>query len=163
MTHINETKLPGVGSLHDFECESGDRVGVISHHGDRREVVIYDAHDPDRVSQCAAMTADEARVLADLLGGTTVTERLDDLRQDIEGLAIDWLPVSPHSAYVGKTIGDTALRSRTGVSIVALVRGDHPIPAPGPELTLLADDVAVVVGTADGIDAAAQFLSARAP
>ncbi len=159
MTQINETKLPGVGTLHDFECQSGDRVGVISHHGDRREVVIYDPDDPERVAESAAMTADEARVLADLLGGTTVTERLDDLRQEIDGLAIDWLPIAPDSRYAGKTIGETALRSRTGVSIVALVRGDQPVPAPGPEQTLLADDTAVVVGTAEGIDAAVKLLS----
>lgn len=163
MTEINETKLPGVGTLHDFECQSGDRVGIISHHGDRREVVIYDQDDPDRVSESAVMTAKEARVLADLLGGTTVTERLDDLRQEIAGLAIDWLPISPHSTYAGRTIGDTGLRSRTGVSIVALVRGDQPLPAPGPDQTLLADDTAVVVGTADGIDAAAKLLTTRAP
>lgn len=159
MTRINETKLPGVGTLHDFECESGARVGVISHHGDRREVVLYDSADPDRVSESAAMTADEARVLADLLGGTTVTERLDDLRQEIAGLAIDWLPISPHSPYAGKTIGETALRSRTGVSIVALVRGSQPLPAPGPEQALLGDDTAVVVGTVEGIDAAARLLA----
>ncbi len=163
MAQINETKLPGVGTLHEIECGSGDRIGVISHHGDRREVVIYDSDDPDRVCESAAMTADEARVLADLLGGTTVTERLDDLRQEIAGLAIDWLPISPHSPYAGQTIGDTALRSRTGVSIVALVRGGQPLPAPGPEQRLLIDDTAVVVGTADGIDAAAQLLSIRTP
>ena len=163
MTEINETKLPGVGTLHDFECESGDRIGVISHHGGRREVVIYDPGDPDRVSESATMTPDEARVLADLLGGTSVTERLDDLRQEIAGLAIDWLPISPHSPYAGRTIGDTALRTRTGVSIVALVRGDRPLPAPGPDEELRVDDTAVVVGTANGINAAAQLLTARVP
>ena len=162
MTQIHETKLPGVGTLHDFECQSGDRVGVISHHGDRREIVIYDPDDPDRVSESAAMTADEARVFADLLGGTTVTERLDNLRQEIDGLAIDWLPISPHSPYAGKTIGETALRSRTGVSIVALVRGNRPLPAPGPGQALLGDDTAVVVGTVAGISAAAKLLSRRA-
>ncbi|NNF56497.1 MAG: cation:proton antiporter regulatory subunit [Acidimicrobiales bacterium] len=161
MTQIHETKLPGVGTLHDFECQSGDRVGVISHHGDRREIVIYDPNDPDRVSESAAMTADEARVFADLLGGTTVTERLDNLRQEIDGLAIDWLPISPHSPYAGTTIGETALRSRTGVSIVALVRGRRPLPAPGPEQALMADDTAVVVGTVEGITAAAKLLSRR--
>ena len=161
MTQIHETKLPGVGTLHDFECESGHRLGVIAHHGDRRELVVYDPDDPDRVSESAAMTADEARVLADLLGGTTITQRLDDLRQEIDGLAIDWLPISPHSPYAGKTIEDTALRSRTGVSIVALVRGALPLPAPGPEQILLVDDTAVVVGTAEGIDAAAKLLATR--
>lgn len=163
MTHINETKLPGLGTLHDFQCQSGDRVGVISHHGDRREIVIYDPADPDRVGRSATMNADEARAFADLLGGTTVTQRLDDLRQEIDGLAIDWLPISPHSPYAGKTIGDTELRTRTGVSIVALVRGEVPLPAPGPETTLLADDTAVVVGTAEGINAAAKLLTRSAP
>ncbi len=163
MTEIRETKLPGVGTVHDFECRSGDRVGIISHHGDRREVVIYDRDDSDRVSESATMAADEARVLADLLGGTTILERLDDLRQDITGLAIDWLPISPHSAYEGKTIGDVALRTRTGVSIVALVRGDQPLPAPGPEEALLVGDTAVVVGTPEGIAAAAGLLATNAP
>ncbi len=163
MTHINETKLPGLGTLHDFQCQSGDRVGVISHHGDRREVLIYDPNDPDRVSQSVMMSADEARALADLLGGTTVTQRLDDLRQEIDGLAIDWLPISPHSPYAGKTIGDTELRTRTGVSVVALVRGEVQIPAPGPEQAVLVGDTAVVVGTVDGIDAAAKLLSRTTP
>lgn len=160
MTEISETRLPGVGTLHAFECRGGDRVGVISHHAGRREVVIYDHDDPDRVREVATMTPDEARTLADLLGGTSVTERLDDLHQEIHGLAIDWLPISSHSPYAGVTIGETALRTRTGVSIVALVRGDRPLPAPGPDETLLADDTAVIVGTAEGIDAAVQLLAA---
>lgn len=160
MTDINETKLPGVGTRHDFTCQSGERIGVISHHAGRREVIIYDADDLDRVGECATLTSDEAGILADLLGGTSVTHRLEQLRQEIDGLAIDWLPISPQSAYAGKTIGDTALRTRTGVSIVALVRGDRPIPAPGPDEELHADDTAVVVGTAEGIDAAASLLAA---
>ncbi len=163
MTTINETRLPGVGTLHDFECQSGAHVGVISHHAGRREVVFYDPDDPDRVRETVTMSTDEARVLADLLGGTTVTQRLDDLRQEIHGLAMDWLPISADSPYVGKTIGETALRSRTGVSIVALVRDEQPLPAPGPDEMLLVDDTAVVVGTAEGIDVAAELLTVRAP
>ncbi len=162
MTDINETKLPGVGTLHDFICKSGARIGVISHHADRREVIIYDAEDPDRVGECVTMTSEEARLLADLLGGSSVTQRLDDLRREIDGLAIDWLPVSPGSAYAGKTIGDAALRTRTGVSIVALIRGDQPIPAPGPDQDLLPNDTAVVVGTPDGIDTATKLLGLAA-
>ncbi len=159
MTEINETKLPGVGVLHDFKCQSGDRVGVISHHAGRREVLIYDSADPDRVGECATMTSDEAHTLVDLLGGSSVTERLDVLRHEIAGLAIDWLPISDRSAYAGKTIADAALRTRTGVSVVAIVRADQPLPAPGPEEELRADDTVVVVGTVEGIDAAARLLA----
>lgn len=160
MTDINETKLPGVGTLRDFVCQTGARIGVLTHHAGRREIIIYDSDDRDRVSACSAMTSDEARLLSDLLGGPNVTHQLDDLRQEIDGLVIDWLPVSADSGYAGGTIGDTRLRTRTGVSIVALVRDEKPIPAPGPEMQLLADDTAVVVGTAEGINAAAALFAA---
>ncbi len=163
MTDVNETKLPGVGTLHDFQCQSGDRIGVISHHGDRREVVFYDSSDPDRVVESAAMTADEARILSDLLGGTTVTEHVDHAGPDIEGLAIDWIPIAATSSFVGRTVGDTELRTRTGVSIIAIVRGGQPIASPGPDAELQPEDTAVVVGSADGIEAASQLLTSRSP
>lgn len=159
MTDVNETKLPGVGLRHDFACASGDHVGVISYHSGRRELIIYDQDDPDRVRAAAIMTPDEAAVLTDLVGGATITERFDDLRQQIAGLAIDWLPIASDSRYAGRELGETALRTRTGVSIVAIVRDGTPIPAPGPDATLRAGDTAVVVGTAEGIDTAARLLA----
>ncbi|MCB0993235.1 MAG: cation:proton antiporter regulatory subunit [Acidimicrobiales bacterium] len=159
MTELIETKLPGVGTIHTFEAESGTRVGVISHHSGRREVAIYHRDDPDCVSESANLSPEEARILADLLGGTTVSQRLDDLRQDIAGLAIDWLPIRDDSPYAGKTIGDTEMRRRTGVSIVALVRNERPIPAPEPDQGLRAGDTAVVVGTPQGINMAIELLS----
>ena len=51
----------------------------------------------------------------------------------------------------GRTIGETQLRRRTGVSIVAMLRGDQTVPSPGPEEVLHADDTAVVVGTPEAI------------
>lgn len=158
MTEITETKLPGVGTVHTFTSERGDCVGVITHHGGRRELVVYDRDDADRVSESASLTSDEARLLADLLGGSTLSERLDDLRQDIAGLAIDWLPIAPDSPFSGRTIGDTEMRRRTGVSIVAIMRADRAIPAPEPDQQLEADDTLVVVGTSDGIDRAVELL-----
>ncbi|MEZ5171544.1 MAG: cation:proton antiporter regulatory subunit [Acidimicrobiia bacterium] len=160
MTQINETQLPGVGVRHDFETISGDKVGIISHHSGRREMVIYDDDDPDSVAETAYLTPEEARTFADLLGSTSIVEHFEDLRQQIQGLALDWLPIDATSRYAGRKLGDTELRAKTGVSIVALVRGDSAIASPGPEETLETDDVAVVVGTSEGIDAAAKLLAA---
>ena len=39
----------------------------------------------------------------------------DDVRQQVEGLAIDWLPIRPGSRYATGTIADTQARTRTGV------------------------------------------------
>ena len=163
MTEIIETSLPGVGVRHDFGCESDRRVGVVSHHSGRRDLIVYDRNDPDRVTETVPMSADEARSLGALLGGPSIVERFDDLRQQIVGLEIAWLTISSKSGLAGRPLGDSQMRTRTGVSIVALIRGETAIPAPGPDDVMLADDVAVVVGTDEGIDQAARILSAAAP
>ncbi len=59
---------------------------------------------------------------------------------------------------MGHTIGETELRRRTGVTVIAVVREDETLPAPGPEFALEPGDTAVVVGTPEGIRAAVQRL-----
>lgn len=159
MTEVNETRLPGLGVRHDFACFGGGQLGVVSHHSGRRELVIYDRDDPDRVESSVTLSADEATVLGELLGGATIVERFDDLRQQIAGLAIDWLPIGANSRYAGRVLGETAMRTKTGVSIVAIIRKDTTIPAPGPDTVLAAGDTVVVVGTAEGIDVASGLLA----
>jgi K+:H+ antiporter subunit KhtT len=93
-----------------------------------------------------------------MLGGSRVAEELAELQQQIEGLAIDWLPLRNDSPFVGRTIGDARIRTRTGVSVVAVLRGENAIPAPGPELSLEPGDYLVVVGTTRGIEKVVELL-----
>jgi TrkA domain protein len=158
MTRIEETRLPGVGVRHEFVTRAGKRIGVLSHRSGYRELLIYDDRDLDACSQTVRLEEQDSRTLAELLGADEVSERITDLQQSVEGLAIDWLPLRAGSAYVGATLGDTQLRQRTGVSVVAVIRGDRTVPAPGADLRLQAGDVAVVVGTAEGIHAAFELL-----
>jgi len=163
MPNIDETKLPGVGLRHEFACERGGRVGLITRHSGRRELLVYDSDDPDYVSESVSMTPDEANALAGLLGGTTLVERFDDLRQHIAGLSLDWLPLAKGSRFAGTELGATQMRTRTGVSVIAVIRGSSAIPAPGPEVVLLGGDTVVVIGLAKGIDAAARILAESEP
>jgi monovalent cation:H+ antiporter-2, CPA2 family len=50
---------------------------------------------------------------------------------------------------VDKTIGELRIRSSTGASIVAVVRGEEVMPNPGPEVALRAGDLVGVLGTPD--------------
>jgi TrkA domain protein len=147
---IQETNLPGVGLRHDFTTRAGRQLGVVTHRTGRRDLLVYDREDPDACQEVIQLTDDEADALADLLGAARLVEHLAGL-QRIEGLAIDWLPIRAGSPYAGRTIADTQARSRTGVSIVAIVRGDGAIPAPTPDAVLEPADTLVVVGTARGI------------
>jgi TrkA domain protein len=158
MTTVSETLLPGLGVRFEFVTGAGARLGVLQRQGGRIELVVYDPADPDTVSESLTLDEDDARTLAELLGTSRVVEDLGRLRQRIEGLAIDWLPLGQGSPFAGRPLGDTAARSRTGVSIVAVVRGDEAIPAPGPEQRLEAGDTLVVVGTPRGIEDLAVIL-----
>ena len=151
MTVVKETKLPGVGVKHDFNTEDGREIGVLVHRDGRRDIVVYDADDPDTCSMQVTFTDGDSRTLAELLGVSQVNTAVEAVQQEIEGLAIEWLTVEPTSPLAGKTIGDGAFRTKTGVSIVAVIRGADPHPAPGPEFGLHADDVIVAVGTVDGL------------
>ncbi|CAN5657858.1 cation:proton antiporter regulatory subunit [soil metagenome] len=152
MTDIQEFDLPGVGVRYEFTTQGGRRLALVSHRSGRKEIFCADARDPDSFRPVLALGDDDAHTLAEMLGGSRITQHLTKLQQRIEGLAIDWLPVRPGSPYVGRTIGDARVRTRTGVSIVAVLRGDDPYPAPGPEFELAAADYLVVVGTARGIE-----------
>lgn len=158
MSEIHEVKLPGVGVRYEFETSEGKRIGVICHRTGLREIYSSRTDDPDEFRRVLGLSPDDARNLAELLGATRVAEQLAELQQRIEGLVIDWLPIRADSAYANKSIGDARIRTRTGVSVVAIVRGDEAVPAPGPEEALRSDDYLVVVGTARGVEQAVELL-----
>ena len=158
MGDIQEVKLPGVGVRYEFETAEGNRIGVVSHRSGLREVYTSKRDDPDEFRRLLGLSPDDARTLAELLGATRVAQQLSELQQRIEGLAIDWLPVRADSPFVGRPLGDTQMRARTGVSVVAIVRGEDAVPAPGPDALLESDDYLVVVGTTRGIEEAVTLL-----
>jgi TrkA domain protein len=151
VTTVRETQVPGVGVRYELELENGRQVGVLAHRSGRRDLMWYSKDDPDAVEAQIALTPDEGKVVAELLGGIQLAQSLADIQQQVEGLALDWVPLPVTSPFVGRTIGDAGVRTRTGVSIVAVLRGAEAFPAPGPEFQLEADDTLVVVGTPEGI------------
>ena len=158
MAEVNETRLPGVGVRYDFSTADGSRVGVLVHRTGRRELLVYGREDPDSCQAVLRLDAADTRTLVELLGGTQVSEELRAMQQ-VEGLTIDWLAIPGSSPWVGRSLRDAAVRSITGVSVVAIVRDDATVPAPEPDFVLEANDIAVVVGTAAGIDQLAAVLS----
>ena len=152
MPRVSETALPGVGVRHEFTTASGERVGVISHRGGRREILVYDRDDPDACRTVLHLSVDDTRTLAELLGATQVSEALATVLQEVDGLAIDWIRLPPASRHDGRTIADGRLRARTGASIVAVLRGDRTVAGPGPDFQLVSGDLVVAVGRADGLE-----------
>ncbi len=159
MPEVTEIRLPGVGVRHEFSTAGGERVGIVSHRGGRREIVVYDRDDPDRCRTVLHLSDDDTRTMAELLGAAHLSEAVASV-QRIEGLSIDWISVGGGSRFVGATIGEGQFRSRTATSIVAVVRGDTTVPGPGPDYRFDAGDVAVAVGTAEGLGQLRELLQA---
>ncbi|MFT5203382.1 MAG: TrkA domain protein [Candidatus Aldehydirespiratoraceae bacterium] len=151
MSGVRETKLPGVGVRHEFTAEDGTDVGVIVHHDGRREIVAYDADDPDACHSLMSISEDDTKTLAQILGVSPVTETVTAVRQVIEEMAIDWTQLSGNSSAVGTSIGSHEFRTRTGASIVAVIRDNVPVPSPTADFVLAANDVVVAVGPTDGL------------
>jgi TrkA domain protein len=158
MADVHETKLPGMGIRYEFKTARGNRMGVVHHRTGRRELVLYDPKDPDSCRDVVALDEDDSRTLAELLGGSRVEEQLERLHQEVEGLAIDWLPLSESTPFVGRMLGETQARTRTGVSVVAVLREDDAFPSPEPDFAMEAGDTLVVVGTPRGIEELAVIL-----
>jgi TrkA domain protein len=154
---VEEVELPGVGFRHEFATREGRRVGVVSHRAGRRDLVVYDPKDPDACSEVVRLSTEEADALAELLGAPRILERLATLRE--QGLVTDQLPLPDRSPYIGRTLGDTAARSRTGASVVAVLRGGGVVPSPAPDFRFEAGDVLVVVGTRTGIEGVSRILT----
>ena len=156
---IEKTSLPGVGERIEFISEDGNRVGVVHHRSGQREMFVCASSDPDAVALSLRLSYDESHALADALGGSTLVSNLTDLEQQVEGLAIDWLNVGERSPFADRTIGDARIRTQTGVSVVAVIRGERAHPAPGPDFGIEAHDTLVLVGTSEGIAAVRDILT----
>jgi TrkA domain protein len=155
---IQETALPGVGLRHEFTTSAGCQLGVVSYRTGRRELLLYDPDDPDACREVIRIIPEEADALADLLGANRLSGRLAELQQQLAGLAISWLTIRDGSPYARGTIADTQARSRTGASIVAVLRGQTAFAAPTPDFGFQPGDTAVVIGTPEGVKALAGLL-----
>jgi TrkA domain protein len=151
MPEVSETPLPGVGVRHEFRTVGGERIAVVTHRTGRRELAIYDKADPDACTTVLHLNPDDTRTLAELLGASPVSEAVAAVQQRLEGLAIEWITIPPGSRFVGATIAEGAFRTRTGSSIVAVLRGSTTVPAPEPDHRFQAGEVIVAVGTTEGL------------
>ncbi len=159
MSLVREIKLPGVGVRHEFTTVDGSDVGVIVHHDGRREILSYDTDDPDACTTVLSLSEHDTQTLGEILGVSHVVETVASIRQEVDGLAIDWIDIDAGSKVAGSTIGDSELRKKTGASIVAVIRDSVPTPAPGADFQFLPGDVAVAVGTHEGLAALHSLLS----
>jgi TrkA domain protein len=158
-----ETLLPGVGIRYELATRSGASLVLVVRRDGAVEVSVYDARDRDRARSALRLDTDEAGAVAEVLGSPRMTQRFADLSKEVPGLESGRLSIEPGSPFDGRPLSATRARTRTGVSVVAVVRGSEVVPSPSPQEVLHAGDVLVVMGSGGGLEQLARLLSGTPP
>lgn len=158
MVDVRRVKLPGVGVLHSFITDDGGKVGVIAHRSGHSDLVTFsDDEDGSHATKVSLrLSEDEAHTLAELLGGTRITESLTALDQ-LPGLSIDWFTVDYEDHIAGQSLGDPAEHGIIGLTVVAVVRGESTNPAPAADFRVFPGDILVVAGSPEKVAKAFSF------
>ncbi len=156
---IERVDLAGIGFRDDIVTRDGSRLGGLTHRDGTREVAFFSAEDPDATLASLSITPAEANALAELLGEATLIDQLTKISETVPGIFTEQLSLPADSKYIDQELGDTHARTKTGVSIVAIVRDKKVIASPRPNQDLQSGDILVAVGTRPGLDALAEILS----
>lgn len=132
---------------------------MLVHRDGQRDVLVYREDDLDSCAESIRLAASESAAMVELLGGTKITERLGDLRHEVQGLSIEWVTVGAGAPLVGKTIGEGRIRTESGASVVAVLRSGTSFPGPGPDFRFEVGDTALVIGAHDGVAAACRIIA----
>jgi K+:H+ antiporter subunit KhtT len=149
--------LPGIGVCQEVELKAGRRLGIVTRRNGLRDIVVYDK-DGEGAAATVALTDDEANALAEVLGAPQLIVRLAALQQQADGIVTEQLPVPSSSPFAGRVLGDTQARTRTGASIVAVLRQGAAMASPTPDFVLMSGDLVVTVGTQEAVDQLARIL-----
>lgn len=155
---VTEVLLPGVGVRYEFIATSGHKVGIVARRDGEFDVICFRSADPDAAVNLFTLDRQQAHALADIFGAPRIVERFADLSKEVPGLASATIDLPKGSPFDGRTLGETRLRTQTGVSIVAVVREHAVIPSPTPDEILLGGHSLVVIGTERGIERARSVL-----
>ena len=143
---VNEHDLPGVGKKFALTTNDGERMTVIIHNTGHREIYTFRGKE-EFPSSAVRMEDAEARMLGAILGGAYFQPAVAESMDMVLGqLSVEWFKVATGSPLTGRTIQDSAIRKRTGASVIAILRGGRPLPNPGPADMIEAGDTLLVVG-----------------
>ena len=149
MSEMQDLRQLGADEIIPEEFETSIEIfsRVLAEYGIARHVIQ---------KQISAIRAEGYEMLrVPLLAAVDINEIADSLK----GAATESLFVEPDWYAVGKTIGELQLRTKTGVTIIAVTHDGNTDINPGPETTVEAEDVLVLLGGSDQIDSAVEVIT----
>jgi TrkA domain protein len=138
---LSSTPLPGIGVRYDLTPRDSHRLSVVAHRDGHRTISAYRRDDPDACDLSVRLTAEEAATLIDALMPAHHTPNL--LSTTDLGLVAERIELSGSSHWNGRLLGESRIRTAT---------------MDAPDFRLAGGDTLIVIGTREGVEAAAVIL-----
>lgn len=147
---LRSVNLPGVGTKYEFTTEKGDTVALF--FTKTGTIQMYTLQGGCHTPSAAEMTPMEARRLGNILTGAIIEAESESV--EVAFSAIADLRITIHTYVIpgdlaGKTIEDLQIRTKTGVTVIAVSRDEKNIINPPPSFVFKAGDGLVVIGETD--------------
>jgi TrkA domain protein len=153
---LSSTPLPGIGVRYDLTTREQRRISVVAHRDGGRTLSAYRKDDPDACAMSVRLSAGESAAVIDALMPDHHSPSM--LSTTELGLVAERIELSSVSHWNGRLLGETCMRTETGVSIVAVLRRAEAIPSPTPDFRLAGGDTLIVIGTREGVESAVTIL-----
>lgn len=131
---LSSTPLPGIGVRYDLTTREQRRLSVVAHRDGSRTLSAYREDDPDACELSVLLTSGETATLIDALMPAHHSPNL--LSTTGLGLVAERIELSATAHWNGRLLGETRMRTETGVSVVAVLRRAEAIPSPTPHFRL---------------------------
>lgn len=86
-------------------------------------------------------------------------ENMSKLASFFAGTTVDNIQLGPDAPANGKTLRELDLRKNSGATVIAIARNGEAVPNPGPNFTLQAEDIIVLLGGHADLDRAMALLA----
>ncbi|RMD46395.1 MAG: potassium transporter TrkA [Aquificota bacterium] len=151
---FRESDLPGIGRKFSIITSSQDKITVIVHVTGKRELFVFEPDDYDEPTCDVVMTEEEANQLGSVLMGAYFRpEQEKEKELLLENLAIEWIKVPENSSLSGKSIKESQIRPKTGVTVIAVMKPhQETIVNPTPDVKINPGDTVVIVGTREQVE-----------
>ena len=147
---LRSINLPGIGTKYELETEKNDIIAVFFLKSGN--IQMYTLQHGCQTPSVAELSPPEARRLGSILAGAIM--EADQESVEFAFSALSDLRITIHTYIVGKsvagkTIEELQIRAKTGVTIIAVSRGDKNVVNPPADFIFQDGDTLVAIGESD--------------
>lgn len=148
---LKNISLSGTESRFTIMSKNGDKIEVVMYSDGRKGIEYYkkDAKMPSSI----VINEDDIPQVSAVLGGAFDSLKILEPKDiALKGLVLEWIKLEQNASIAGKSLGELRLRETTGVSILAVLRGENLLPSPKENKILLGRDYLLAIGKKEQVE-----------